>query len=247
MRRFDGRVCIVTASASGIGLAIAERLAQEGGKVVISSRSQEHVDHAVADLRAKKLEVSGFVCHVGNAEHRAALIQFAVSTYGGLDILVNNAAISTNVGPTSEVPELHFNKMFDVNVKAAFMLTQAAMPHLLVSKKASILFVASTAAYDPGNVIGIYGVTKTALLGLIKSLASELGCKGIRVNGIAPAVIRTRFSEIIQMAPQATDNALGRIGEPAECAGAAAFLLSEDASFITGETIKLTGGASYGL
>jgi dehydrogenase/reductase SDR family protein 4 len=123
MRRFEGRVCVVTASATGIGLAIAERLASEGGRVVISSRSQEHIDVVVTDLRGKGYELAGCVCHVGKADHRRALIKFAVDTFGGLDILVNNAAVSTHVGPTITTPADQVDKMFDVNVKAGFILT----------------------------------------------------------------------------------------------------------------------------
>ena len=144
MMRFAQKVCVVTASATGIGKAIATRLASEGGKVVISSRNKEHIDGVVEELTQKGYEAAGQVCHVGKAEDREALVKFTIETFGGLDVLVNNAAVSTGMFATVETPELSMDKMFDTNVKSAIMLTNLALPHLESSTKGpSVLFVSS--------------------------------------------------------------------------------------------------------
>lgn len=123
MMRFAEKTCVVTASATGIGKAIATRLASEGGKVVISSRNQEHIDEVVNELKQKGYEAAGKVCHVGKAEDREGLVKFAVETFGGIDVLVNNAAVSTYMGATVETTEVAMDKMYEVNIKSALVLT----------------------------------------------------------------------------------------------------------------------------
>ena len=202
----------------------------------------------VAELNNQGYEAAGFVCHVGRAEDRENLIKFAVDTYGGLDVLVNNAAVSTFVGNTLDTPELALDKMLDINIKSALLLTALALPHLEASTRhPSILFVSSEAAYQGSFLIGFYGITKTALLGMTKVLGTELGPKGIRVNAIAPGVIDTKFAEMIVESGHGKDNPLGRVGQPDDCGKTAAFLLSDDASFVNGEVIKVTGGKHCSL
>ncbi|CAG9329066.1 unnamed protein product [Blepharisma stoltei] len=240
MKRYENKVCVITASATGIGLAIAKRMGQEGGKIVISSRNQKHIDAAVDELRKEGITAEGVVCHVG--KDRQKLIDFAVEKFGGIDVLVNNAAIATAFGPTMEMSEQAYDRMFDVNVKAGFFLIKAALPWLVRSKSASILFVSSYGGFAPSPVIGIYCVTKTALIGMTKMLGIELAGAGIRVNAIAPGVIKTKFSEPIWETDAVTRNPMGRMGTPEECSSVAAFLCSEEASYVNGETVVIAGG-----
>jgi dehydrogenase/reductase SDR family member 4 len=239
MKRFDGKVCIVTASATGIGLAIARKLGLEGGKIVISSRNSENVLKAVNGLKKEGITCEGIVCHV--SKDRKKLIAFAIEKFGKIDILVNNAAVSTHFGPSLDITEEAYDKMLDVNVKAGFFLTKEAAPYLKQTQ-GKVVFVSSVAGYVPNAAIGVYGMTKTALLSLTKSLAIELAGHKVRVNGIAPGIIKTKFAKSLEDTDDVKNNPSGRIGYPEDCAGAVAFLCSEEADYITGETIVISGG-----
>lgn len=245
-KRLEGKVAIVTASTAGIGYAIAEGLAENGAKVVISSRKEDHVEHAVKKLKERNLEVSGCVCHVGNDRDRKGLLQKAIDEYGQLDILINNAGINPAFGPMLNTTEDQWDKIFSVNVKAGFLLTQLAMPHL-VKTKGSVVFNSSITGYNPFPAIGAYSVSKTAILGMVKALAVECGPTGVRVNGIAPGIIETNLSETLTSTeaiskPLLKTIPLNRFGKPSDISGLAVFLSSEEASYITGETILVTGG-----
>lgn len=249
--RLEGKVAIVTASTEGIGYAIAERLASEGAAVVISSRKQDNVNKAVEKLRAKGFKVEGTVCHVSKAEHRSLLFDIATKKFGGLDILVSNAAVNPGVGPVVETSDEVWDKIFEINVKNAWQLTKEATPHLLKRGGGSILYVTSIAAYQPMQPLGVYSISKTALLGLIKATAKEVGPDNIRVNGLAPGVVPTKFSQAIT-SDSATElvleqTALKRLGKPEDMAAAAAFLVSSDADYVTGEILVAAGGMSSHL
>lgn len=248
-------LAVVTASASGIGLAVAHALARKGYHVIVSSRDQQHVDDAVAELidRHGPDSASGLVCHVAIPEHRAALVAHAMAHESPVRALVLNAAISTSYGPCLATTEAQWDKMFEVNVKSAFMLVKAFASTL--SSDASIVFVTSLAAYTPIPNLGAYSVTKTAVLGLVKVLAQELGRKGVRVNAVAPGLIETRFSEKLWKSEDTPMNAaatkppskllripLRRNGLPEDVAGAVLFLVGKESSYITGETICISGG-----
>eukprot|EP01103_Thecamoeba_quadrilineata_P014350 TRINITY_DN425_c0_g1_i1.p1 TRINITY_DN425_c0_g1~~TRINITY_DN425_c0_g1_i1.p1 ORF type:complete len:301 (-),score=51.70 TRINITY_DN425_c0_g1_i1:360-1151(-) len=244
-RRFQDKVAIVTASTDGIGLAIARRLAQEGASVIISSRRGANVDRAVQQLQKEGLKAFGLVCHVSNADHRKELIEFATKKFGRLDVLVSNAAVNPSVSFLTELESSAWEKTFEVNVKNAFELAREAVPHMKAG--ASILFISSIAGFRPGPPLSVYGIAKTALFGLTKALAVELGATGIRVNCVAPGIVKTRFSELLWKNEEAEKRALqdiplGRIGNVDDIAGPTAFLCSEDASWITGEILLVTGG-----
>jgi len=151
-RSLDGRVAIVTASTDGIGFSIAERLAQDGAKVVISSRKQKNVDSAVKQLEQKGLLVTGMVCHVAKEEDREKLIEETVNKFGGIDILISNAAVNPVFGPVLSCPEDAWDKIFDINVKAAFLLAKSTVPHMEKRGKGSIIFVSSIAGFQPISV-----------------------------------------------------------------------------------------------
>ncbi|CAF5154753.1 unnamed protein product, partial [Rotaria magnacalcarata] len=167
-----GKVACVTASTDGIGFAIAHRLAREGARVVISSRKAINVQKAVDKLKEEKLDIHGTVCHVSKSDDRTRLLNETMEKYGKLDILVSNAAISPVFGNILETQESEWDKIFDVNVKAAFFLIKEAIPYLEKQKNSSIVIVSSIAGYSPFELIGAYSVSKTALLGLTKALVN---------------------------------------------------------------------------
>jgi len=246
--RLDGKVAIVTASTAGIGLAIAKRLGEEGAKVMISSRKQENVDKTVQELRDLKLDVHGVVCHVAKDDHRKKLIEETQAKFGGkIDILISNAAANPAYGPLIDTTGDQWDKIMDTNVKASFMLSKDIVPIMQKQGGGSITFITSIAAFSPLPGLGAYSISKTALLGLSNALAAEHSRDGIRVNAIAPGIVKTHFSQalwedakqeqrIIKQVP------LGRVGLVEDIAGVAAFLSSDDAAYVTGETLPVTGG-----
>lgn len=252
MKRLTNKVAVVTASTDGIGFAIARRLAQEGAKVVVSSRKEANVQKAVDQLKKENLDVIGVKCHVGNAEDRKNLFKATIEKYGHLNILVSNAAVNPAVGPILECDEDVWDKIFDVNVKCSFLLAKEALPFLRKEKGGSIVFVSSIAGLNPFELLGAYSVSKTALFGLTKAASKDLAIEGIRVNCLAPGIIKTKFSQAITGEKLAYEAAIsqvpmGRLGQSSEMAGVVAFLVSDDASYITGETIVASGGMTSRL
>lgn len=243
-KRFQGKVAVVTASTQGIGFAIAERLGLEGASVVVSSRKQKNVEEAVEKLRAKGIDVLGVACHVSSHEQRRDLIQKTVNKYGSIDILVSNAAVNPTVDPIVEIPEPVLDKLWEINVKATILLVQDAAAHL--SRDSSIIIISSIAAYGPQSTMSMYGVTKTALLGLTKALAAEMA-PNTRVNTVAPGFVPTHFADFLLRNEDIKNSIeektlLGRLGKTTDMASAVAFLASSDASYITGETLVVAGG-----
>lgn len=245
--RLEGKVAIVTASTHGIGYSIAKRLAQEGANVMISSRKESNVKKALNELLEEDLNVAGVTCHVGKAEDRKKLFDETLSKFGGLDILVSNAAVNPVVASVLNSPEDAWDKIFDINVKSTYLLMKESLPHLQKSKSPSVIIISSVAGYQPFDLLGAYSVSKTALLGLCKAAAENLSLYKIRVNCIAPGIIKTKFSEPLYSSESAYEAAmekipLKRLGMPDEIGSIAAFLASDDASYITGETIVASGG-----
>lgn len=247
--RLKDQVAIVTASTKGIGLAIAERLAEEGAHVVVSSRRQENVNEAVEAIRKKGGEVLGLVCHVGRKEDRQRLVAETLRAHGRIDILVNNAAVNPVFGPVIQIDEQAWDKIMETNVKAAFLLTVEVARHMMERGAGSVVFIASTAGIRPMPFLGAYSVSKAAVLGLMRVLAYEWATTGVRVNAVAPGLIQTRFSEALWKDEGIKEQVLRhvpmqRIGRPQEVAGAVAYLCSEEASYVSGETIIVSGGMS---
>uniref|UniRef100_A0A7S0ZW11 Dehydrogenase/reductase SDR family member 4 n=1 Tax=Noctiluca scintillans TaxID=2966 RepID=A0A7S0ZW11_NOCSC len=250
LARFEGRVATVTGSTAGIGLAVTRRILVEGGTVVVSSRKVKNVDRVVAELRAEfgESKVSGVVCHIGNSEDRAGLVKHIREQHGRLDVLVLNAAVSPPQPPMLETDAALFDKVMDVNVKSCLLLAQEAMP-MLEEGKGSITLVSSVGGFVPGAPHPAYGLSKTAVFGLTKALAMELGARGVRVNCCAPGMIKTDFSRPIWTNPKieqqvANSSWMKRLGEPEEIAACIAFLASHDASYVTGEILVVGGGTT---
>lgn len=243
----DGKVAIVTGASKGIGKAIAQGLAESGASVVISSRKQEAVD-AVADaFNASGLKATGIQCHVGDAAQRTALIAATVKSFGRIDVLVNNAAINPFYGPLEGSEESVFDKIIEVNVKAPWLLSNLALPHMKTAGGGSIINISSVEGLRPGFGLGLYSATKSALISLTKNQAKEWGRYGVRANAICPGLIKTKFSQSLW-----TDDAivsrftkqlpLGRIAQPEEMAGLVMLLASEAGSYMTGGVYLADGG-----
>lgn len=241
------KVALVTASTDGIGFAIARRLAEDGAHVVISSRKQQNVDRAVATLQGEGLSVTGIVCHVGKAEDRERLVTTALKLHQGIDILVSNAAVNPFLGNLMDVTEEVWDKVLSINVTATAMLIKAVVPEMERRGGGSVVIVGSIAGFIGFPSLGPYNVSKTAMLGLTKNFAAELASKNIRVNCLAPGLIKTRFSSALWKEKAREDIVkealqIRRLGKPEDCAGIVSFLCSEDASYINGETVVVGGG-----
>uniref|UniRef100_A0A3Q2QY24 Dehydrogenase/reductase (SDR family) member 4 n=1 Tax=Fundulus heteroclitus TaxID=8078 RepID=A0A3Q2QY24_FUNHE len=224
------RVAAFETSTSGlIGLAAAQALGRRGAHVVVSSRRQANVDKAVALLQSQSIRVTGTTCNVGKGEDREKLVQLTVDQCGGIDILVSNAAVNPFFGNIMDSTEDVWDKILSVNVKSAFLLTKLVVPHMEKRGGGNVIFVSSVAAYQPMQALGPYSVSKTALLGLTKALAPELAQSNIRVNCVAPGIIKTRFSSALWENEDIVDEfkkqlSIKRIGEPEEIGGTIAFL-----------------------
>ncbi len=253
MSQFDliGKVAIVTGASRGIGLALAETLAAAGAKVVLSSRKQETLDAAVDQFWQRGEGAIAVAAHTGDAQAVNHLVERAVATYGGVDILVNNAATNPHFGPILTSAESHWDKILDVNVKGYFRMAQACVPHMQARGGGKIINVASIAGKRPQPLMGIYSVSKAAVLMLTEVLAVELAPANIQVNAIAPGFVKTKFSAalwgnaqvntaVLQTIPQ------GRMADPSELTGIALYLASSASSFTTGATFLIDGGQMVG-
>ncbi|XP_058480114.1 dehydrogenase/reductase SDR family member 4 isoform X1 [Solea solea] len=243
----SGKVAIITGSTDGIGLAAAESLGKRGAHVVVSSRRQANVDRAVEWLQSQKIQVTGTTCNVDKSEDRENLVKLTVEKCGGVDILVSNAAVNPFFGNIMDSTEEIWDKVLSVNVKVFFLMTKLVMPHMQKRGGGNVVFVSSVAGYQPIRIIGPYSVSKTALLGLTRALAPELAQSNIRVNCVAPGLIKTNFSSALWQSEDFLDDfkkqlSIKRVGEPKEISEVIAFLCSDEASYITGETITVSGG-----
>lgn len=246
--RLQDKVALVTASTAGIGLGIVRRLLHEGAHVIISSRKQLNVDQTIEHLCKEGFnKVSGIACHVGDINQINKLVSFALQRHDHIDILISNAAVNPEAGPILSMNSGAIDKIIDINIKAAIYLTQAVVPHMPKHASSSIVFITSYTAYNPSPPISMYAISKTALLGLTKALAEELGPDGIRVNAIAPGIVPTKFAAALVASPELEElnkskTLLGRLGRAEDMAATVAFLASDDASYITAETIVVAGG-----
>lgn len=247
--KFDlsGKVAIITGSSKGIGASIARGLAEQGAKVVVSSRKQEAVDEVADQLQADGLEATAIACHVGYEDQLQHLVEQTTQTYGGIDILVNNAAITPVYGPLTETDGGAFDKIMQVNLKACFTLANLCYPSMVARGGGSVINLASVEGLKPSLSLGIYSVSKAALIMLTKSQAKEWGRQGIRSNAICPGLVQTKLSAALWQDEKTLHRLTkripaGRMAQPDEMAGLAVFLASDAASYCTGEVFTADGG-----
>lgn len=245
--RFTGKVAVVTGASRGIGLGIAQRLVDEGARVVITARGEEALAEAAAQLGGpeKALAVAG---KADDEAHQDEAIAKAIESFGPIDVLVNNTGINPVYGPLVELDDRAIRKLFDVNVLSTMQWTRKVYEASMKERGGSIVNLSSVAAVRQPQMIGFYGATKTMITHITKQYAMELG-PDIRVNAIAPAVVKTKFAEKLYEAGEekvAAAYPLKRLGVPEDIAALAAFLLSDEASWITGELVVADGGVTLG-
>jgi len=248
-RELEGKIAVVTGASRGIGRAIGLAYAAAGARVVLASRKLESVEAVAEEIRAAGGEALAVAAHAARPDDVRALVASAVDAYGGLDVAVANAATNPHFGPLLAAEPAHWDKTFELNVKGYALLAQAAVPHMRRRGAGSIVFVASIAGLRPWPGLGVYSVSKAAVLHMTRVLAQELGGENIRVNAIAPGLIETRFSAALYEAPDARaarerDIPLGRLGAPDEVVGIAVYLAGAAASFTTGGVFVVDGGQS---
>ena len=251
MGRLDGRVALVTGGTRGIGEAIASAYLAEGASVVIVSRKADGVSAALERLGPSEL-LYGLPFHVGRVDEMGALLDTIEAHFGMVDILVNNAGTNPYFGPMLGTTWGAWEKTFEVNLKGPFALTQAVCQRLIEAGKAgSVINMSSILGQQASLGQGVYGMTKAALISMTKTLGMELGTAGIRVNAIAPGVVKTRLAAALTEDPALSAaitgrTALGRVAEPGEISGMAVFLASDEASYVTGQTFFIDGGYTIG-
>ncbi|HXH16332.1 MAG TPA: SDR family oxidoreductase [Sphingomonas sp.] len=253
MSQFDltGKVAIVTGSSRGIGLASAHDLAEHGAKIVISSRKQDACDAVAADLNAK-YGAGTAIAIAANISDKAGLQRLVDETrtrFGRIDVLVCNAASNPYYGPQAGIADDQFRKILDNNIVSNHWLIQMVAPEMLARGDGSIIIISSIGGLRGSPVIGAYCISKAADMQLARNLAVEFGPSGVRVNCIAPGLIKTDFARALWEDPQRIEAAntsvpLRRIGEPHEIAGAVVFLASPASSFMTGQTMVIDGGVT---
>ena len=241
------KVAVITGSSRGIGRGIASRFAGLGAKVVISSRKLESCKLVESYINKNGGDASSFECNISDKKACEDLISFAKNKYGKLDILVCNAASNPYYGDLAEIPDESFDKIMNNNVKSNLWLCKSSIPYLKESKGGSIIVVSSIAGQQGVKNLGAYSISKTADIGLIRSLAVELGRYKITVNGLCPGIIKTDFARALWENPKILKEIerhapLQRIGTTDEVAGAAILLASKPGAFITGQVITMDGG-----
>lgn len=250
MSLFDlsNKTAIITGASRGIGEAIAHRMAEHGANVVVSSRKAEGCDAVTNAINEKYPgRAKTIVAHIGEKAALQNLVDETVETFGGIDILVCNAAVNPYFGPSADCPDDAFDKILDCNVKSNHWLANMVVPHMCERDGGNIIIVSSIAGLLGQGLLGAYGISKAADMGLVRNLAVEHGKDNIRANAIAPGLIKTSFSQALwdneEILERAVSGApLKRIGHVDEIAGAAVFLSSSAGSFMTGQTMVIDGG-----
>jgi NAD(P)-dependent dehydrogenase (short-subunit alcohol dehydrogenase family) len=245
----QGRTALVTGGSRGIGRAIALAFAGAGADVAVSSRKAEACQAVVDEIEKAGGRAVAVAGHAGRAEEIERTVQAVMDRFGRLDILVNNAATNPQFGPLVDTTEPAFDKVNEVNVKGPWLFARAAHRAWMGEHGGSIINVASIGGLKSEPFLGAYGASKAALVSLTRTLAREMGGQGIRVNAIAPGLIRTDFARVLVETPEIRDRAvaatcIGRVGEPDEIASAALFLAGDAASYVSGAVLVVDGGST---
>ncbi len=241
----QGKVALVTGASKGIGKAIAQAYADNGASVLLSSRKPEALEEAAAEIGG---DVAVYAANAGDPEQATAAVAHCVERFGGIDILVNNAATNPYFGAAMDIDLGRYDKTFEVNLRGVLVWTQEAWKRSLAERGGSVINIASVGGISVGPGIGIYNTTKAALIYLTKTLAAELA-PAVRVNAIAPGLVKTDMARTLWEADEeriAASTPLARLGEPSDIANAALFLASDLSSWVTGHTLVVDGGALLG-
>ena len=246
-----GKTAIVTGGSRGIGRAICERLAQHGASVVVSSRKLDACQEVVDAITAHGGTAMAMACNISRKPELQALVDGTIAAYGRVDIVVCNAAVNPYFGPTQDIPDDAYDRIMNSNVRSNLWLCQMSIPGMAARGAGSVIIVSSIGGFRGSARLGIYGVSKAADMQLARALATEWGPQGVRVNAIAPGLVRTDFARALWEDPanlkkRTRDTPLLRIGEPDEIAGAAVFLASDASGFMTGQSMVIDGGVLAG-
>lgn len=241
------KVAIVTGASKGIGAAIAVALAQQGATVVVSSRKLEALEEFISNLQPSTPNLHAFPCHMGDMDQIAAMVRHVQEKFGGVDIIVNNAATNPSFGPVVDTDSKIFDKIMDVNVKGPMELAKLCYPLMKARGGGSVINISSIEGLTPGHGLGLYSISKAALIAATKVLAREWGAASIRVNAICPGLVKTKFSEALTsnekvMKMVMARQALPMVAEPEDIAGLALFLASDASRFCTGGIYTIDGG-----
>jgi len=247
-QKFDlsGKTVIVTGASKGIGLAMAQSFGEAGASVIISSRKQDACDEEAEKLKSQGIQATGVACHMGDETQINNLISKAITSYGSVDVIVNNAATNPIFGSIEDADGAAFDKIMNVNVKGPWLLAKQAFPHLK-EVSGSIINISSIEGITPGFGLGLYSVSKSALIAMTKVLAREWGKEGVRANVICPGLVETKFSEALTSNEKILQHvqskqALQMLAQPDDMSGLALYLASEASRFITGGVFTADGG-----
>ncbi|MFL2846108.1 MAG: SDR family NAD(P)-dependent oxidoreductase [Pseudohongiellaceae bacterium] len=251
MSLFDlqGKVALVTGSTKGIGKAIVSRMAEQGAQVVVSSRNQELCDEVAGEINAAGGRAIGIACNINYKEQLENLVKQTEIKLGSIDILVCNAAINPYFGPSQEISDSAFDKVMHANIGSVHKLCQLVIPSMAGNGGGSVIIVSSIGGLKGSDALGAYAISKAADMQIARNLAVEWGPKNVRINCIAPGLVRTDFARALWENPEiyaatVSKYPLRRIGEPDEIAGTAVLLASNAGSFTTGQTIVIDGGGT---
>lgn len=251
----DGKTAVITGSTKGIGKAIAERLAEHGANVVISSRKEDACAAVAEEINAKWVKAGNkavpIPCNISRKEQLQALTDKSLEAFGRVDVLVCNAAVNPYFGPSKDIPDSAFDRIMESNIRSNFWLCNMVLPQMVERKDGSIIIVSSIGGLRGNATLGAYGISKAADMQMARMLAVEYGPHNIRANAIAPGLVRTDFARALWEDPEnlkrrTATTPLRRIGEPDEIAGVAVMLASAAGSFITGQTLIVDGGSLVG-
>ena len=251
MFSLNNKVALITGSSRGIGRSIAEAMAGAGAKVVISSRKAEACENVAAQIRHRGGEAVAIPCNVSDQSQLQSLVDTTLAEWGKIDVLVCNAAVNPHFGSSHEISDEAYDKIMSTNVKNVLWLCRAVIPQMAERKDGAVIIVSSIAGFKGTRKLGTYALSKAADMQMTRNLAMEWGPENIRVNCIAPGLVRTDFARALWEDPENCAKALaayplGRLGEPEDIAGAAVFLAARAASWITGQILVVDGGTSAG-